>query len=538
MLATRLGFLPALLLALPVLGQAAEPTYWEDVRPILRRHCTVCHNVRNLDEPDVSGGLQLDGYETLLKTVRKEEKLIQPGKAAESLLVRLILLDDPLKRMPLRSKPVPAEQIEVIRRWIDSGAKEGSKPASTTTITRRPARHRKLDVVLPTQLTPPRGVFGPATPAALQLVLRVGPLSPVTAVRFSPDGKLLATGSHGRVTLWDLRTGQPVRVITSVLAAVNDLRFSPDGKYLAVAGGQPSAKGDLRLFRVEDGKLHALLGGHDDVVGCVAFRPDGQRLASASFDKTVRIWSLPDGKLLNVLKGHSDFVYAVDYSPDGKQLVSASKDCTVRLVDADTGKGQLTFSGMNRDVFAVAFHPDGKQVISSGLEPSLYWWDTTSGQRTRLQRGHGTAVHELAFGAQGKMLVSAGGDRTARLWNASNGALVRTISVGSLTYAADLSQDGKWVATGSFDGLVRLYEAATGRELARLLSVEEKEKASWLVLTPQGHTAGSESLRVEGRWRMGGQTLPGEKVWHGLLLPEAVARSLQGEKVSSPTFSQ
>src|SRR5262249_44626170 len=160
---------------------------------------------------------------------------------------------------------------------------------------------------------------------------------------------------YGLVTIWDLSSARPTKMLTNVLGAVNDLRFSRDGKILAVAGGQPSAKGDLRLFQVADWKLLAALRGPDDVVFAVAFNRDGSRLASASFDKTVRIWNMsrvPVGKgdlLERVLTGHSDFVYAVAFSPDGKHLASASKDRTVKLIETATGKSVFTFGGMEQD---------------------------------------------------------------------------------------------------------------------------------------------------------------------------------------------
>lgn len=518
-------------------ARGADPTYWQDVRPVLRKHCTVCHSVRNLKEPEISGGLTLDGYEAVVRGGKKT--LLLPGKSAESLLFHVVTTDDSEKRMPLGVKPLPQESIDLLKRWIDAGAPEGKRtaeePAPVAAAPRRP--RKKLDVVLTTAAVPPPGVLGPGTPAALKLVLNAGPLAPVDAVAFSPDGKLLASGCYGRATIWDLSEGRVGKVLTNVLGAVNDVRFSPDGKLLAVAGGQPSAKGDLRLFETSGWKLHAVLAGHDDVVASVAFSPDGKHLASAGFDKTVRVWDLATLKEELVLTGHSDFVYAVAYSPDGKWLASASKDRSVKVVDSATGKGRLTFGGMDQDVLALAVSRDGERVVSAGYEPALHWWNAKTGERVRLQGGHGVAVNELCFSTDGKVLASAGGDGTVRLWDAS-GSPLRSISTGSLVYAVALSPDGKRVAAGCFDGQLRLYEAANGRHLATLLALPAVENGvSWLALTPEGYVAG-EGLRTVSRWQMNKQTVPADAAWKWLRQPEAVVRALHGETLAAPTFKK
>src|SRR5262245_52781823 len=103
-----------LLLATGQLAQAQpkEPTFWQDVRPILRKHCTVCHSAKNLKEPDVSGGLALDSYDATRKGTK--HPIFEAGKADKSVIVQLLTTSDKAKRMPLDAPPLSKENIDLI----------------------------------------------------------------------------------------------------------------------------------------------------------------------------------------------------------------------------------------------------------------------------------------------------------------------------------------------------------------------------------------------------------------------------------------
>lgn len=522
-----------LVLATAATTSGADPTYWQDVRPVLRKHCTVCHSQKNVKEPDVSGELALDSLDGI-KTGGKTP-VATAGQGAQSLMVRLLRHPMPAKRMPLDGDPVPDATVTLLTRWIDAGMPEGTRPVEPgTTFPSLPTQRKKTDVVFATKAVLPKSVAKPGQTGSLELVVALDKLSPVAALAFSSDGRFLASGAYGRVVVWDMKAARPATVLTNVLGAVNDLKFSPDGSLLAVSGGQPSARGDIRIFTVADWSLSTSLGGHIDVVGSVAFSPDGRLLASAGFDKTVRVWNLSTRQTVMTFTGHSDFVHAVAFGPKGDWLVTASKDRTARLIDAKTGQSRLTFSGTDQEVLALAVKPDGSQVVTSGLDPGLSWWDTGTGQQVKRTVGHDGAVHELAFSPDGDIVASAGVDKSVRLWNARTIDSQRTIPIGSIVYSVALSPDGKVVAAGSFDGQVRLFEVAAGRQLVSLAAGSAEE---WLAVAPEGFAAAADAVKAKARWRVGVAELNAEWVWKAVGQPAAVARALVGEKPGEPAFA-
>ncbi len=159
------------------------------------------------------------------------------------------------------------------------------------------------------------------------------------------------------------------------------------------------------------------LAGHQDRVYGVAFSPNGQTLASASRDKTVKLSNL-EGEELRTLSGHQDRVYGVAFSPDGQTLASASYDKTVKLWNLE-GKELLTLSGHQYEVYGVTFSPDGQTLASSSRDKTVKLWNLEGKELLTLQ-GHQSGVYGVAFSPGGKILASASRDKTVKLWKKWN----------------------------------------------------------------------------------------------------------------------
>ncbi|MFO0958442.1 MAG: protein kinase, partial [Isosphaeraceae bacterium] len=344
---------------------------------------------------------------------------------------------------------------------------------------------------------------------------RPGDWGEVLLVRFSPDGRLVATNDlRGDVRLWDAATGRLVRELGSSgrwaralhfdmggltvsawgdeglctwdlangrelrrqapgddwsIAGMSQFAFSPDGKRLA--GFDRSRK--LQVLDTQSGVVVATITLSQAPVSGIAFRPDGARIAvggRTAGDRTaaVMIADLNAGQEVACLTIPTEaWVESLEYSPDGSLLAMGLLDGTLRVWEVDESRERHVHAGhtagvQRGGVDAVAFSPDGLRVASADSDGIVRVWDTTSGAKLRTFRGHSGRVHDLEFSPDGGRLASAGKDLTARIWRAGGAAgAAEWRSPGGWIEGLAVAPDGGRIASGHADGTIRIHDAET-----------------------------------------------------------------------------
>ncbi len=373
----------------------------------------------------------------------------------------------------------------------------------------------------------------------------------ILAVALSADGKRLAASSaeDPTVQLWDVASGKVLRTFEGHAKAPHFLAFSPDGKLLATGSGDPFLRGSsrerdgLRLWDTATGKELAKLG-HAEGVSGVCFSPDGRRLYCGS-DMSVRVWDVKAKKEILFGAGHRGWVGAIAYSPDGGTLASAGSDTTVYLWDAQTRTVRRTLQGCQAPIDSLAFRPDGAMLAAGTRNGTVVVWELRTGKEVaRLKackegwevravfspdgkrlaavsrRGQVTlwdavslkeerqlphkepGVVSLAFapdskglaiGCSDEMGIRDGGEKAidqVRLWDVVRGVEVRRFKgVGQVfVESVKFSPDGQLLAAGNWDGSIELWDVLTGRLRWRSKPRIGGEK---IAFSPDGRTLAS-----------------------------------------------
>lgn len=238
------------------------------------------------------------------------------------------------------------------------------------------------------------------------------------------------------------------------------------------------------------------LEGHQEAVTSVAFSPNGNYLATASRDNTVKLWS-KNGKELKTLKGHQGAIYGVAFSPDSKTIATASQDKTIKLWDLQ-GKELATLQGHKGSVYSVNFSSNGQLIASTSRDETARLWNL-KGQQLRVFRGHKKSVDDVSFSPDGKEIATVSRDGSLIIWNLAGENLL-TIQQKLLPfYSVSFSRDAKYIAAATGDGITKIWN-----------------KTGELILTLKGHIENVNSVNFspDGKLLVTASSDGTAKIWN------------------------
>jgi WD40 repeat protein len=420
------------------MGLTAEPvSFVKQLAPILSDKCLTCHQ-----ESKAKGAYRVDTFERLLKPGDTDEMPFMVGKADVSSFYQRLITHDEDDRMPQKDDPLPAEQIELFRRWINEGAKfDGKDPRLT------------LSDLTPRQMTAPEKYRTPL---------------PITALVWMPDGKSIITSGYREVLQWDETTGALLQRIPNLPERVFSLSLHYEGKWLAVAGGTPGKSGEVVIYDLGNKKILKRLPNAKDTMLSVVFSADGKWLAAGGSDSRVRNFKTADWTLAWTSDSHADWVNSLVFSPDSRHLLSSSRDRTSRIFASETGKAELSHTKHDSSVTASIFDKEGKVIFSGSNTGELRRWALNSDTD-----GEGSAQDKVLFSNRvevtglailGDKLLSTVADGRVLLSEMNKSGTNKSFAaVKKRINLVSLSPDGTHLALGGAGGRIEIIEAATSK---------------------------------------------------------------------------
>jgi hypothetical protein len=453
----------------PVLADGKNPTYVDDVTPVLRQHCLGCHG-----NDKQKGGLNLATYVEMQKG-GGSGTVVTPGNPDKSRLFTLVdHREEP--KMPSSSQKIPAEQIALIKLWIEQGAKENS--GSKVNITAMPKTDIGLKSVVKGRPEGPPPMPGVGK-LRLEPVVTARRPGAVLALATSPWAPILAVGGQKQVILYNTDTGALLGVIPFDHGQINSIKFSRNARFLLVAGGRGGQSGKAVLFNVETGEKIVEVGSETDAILAADLSADQSQIAVGGPGKIIRVYSTLDGSVLREIKKHTDWVTAVEFSPDGVLLATGDRNGGLFVWEAFTGREYFSLRGHTAMITDLSWRDDSNVLASSSEDTTIKLWEMENGGMIKNWGAHAGGAASIRFAHDGK-LASTGRDKVTKLWD-QNGAIQKQFEpFPDLGLRVAVTHENAKVIGGDWSGLVKTWNVADAKIVAtvdtNLLPLTERLK--------------------------------------------------------------
>ena len=440
--------------------RADEPkiTYADHIQPIFREHCFTCHS-----QDTAKSDLALDSYATAIRGGAGGE-VIEPGDPDSSRLWALVSHTES-PEMPPQQPRLADAKLALIKQWIAGGALENA--GATAKIKKKPT----IDLAVTA------GSGKPTGPAAMpeagklnrQPVVASTRAGAVTAIASSPWAPLLAIAGQKQIVLYHSDTAALLGILPFPEGVAHVLKFSRTGALLLAGGGRGGKQGLTAVYDVKTGERVFTVGDELDCVLAADINNNHSLIALGGPRRAVRVYSAADGALVYELKKHTDWITALEFSPDGVLLATGDRNGGLFVWEADTGREYQNLTGHTGGITDVSWRDDSNVLVSASEDGTLRLWEMQNGAQVKNWAAHGGGALSVEFTHDGRM-VSAGRDKTAKVWDANGGQVRAFDAFADLAMEATFTHDGARVAAGDWTGEIRLWDAADGKLVTKLVS--------------------------------------------------------------------
>jgi WD40 repeat protein len=334
--------------------------------------------------------------------------------------------------MPLGQPQLAADDVSRLRDWISAGAMDDS----------------------PAELV-----------SSLPVVYHQPPV--ITALRFSPDGQMLAVSGNREILLHRADGSRLVKRLPGRADRILSIAFSSDGNLMIAGGGTPARFGEIQFWEPREGRLLRIAEATSDTLFGASLSPDASKVAVGCADNTVRAFDTATGKELYKIIAHENWVLGTAFGVDSRRLVSVGRDRAAKLIDANAGQFLENVNQMHGELAAVARHPTTDEIVIGGEDriPYIYRMDRPRNMKVgedatlvRQLAGQEGAIFALDWSPDGSRVAIAGAGSSVNIYDADTGSPVASCKGHTAgIYAVAFSPDSAHLATGGFDGQVRLY---------------------------------------------------------------------------------